>query len=83
MLYRACMRCTEFLSGRYSVNDREGFKGSIMTKVEGGYFITEEEGRRLLEIVGISQEITKMEEEIKSDISEMNACTDCIEANMQ
>lgn len=49
-----------------------------MTKVEGGYFITEEEGRRLLEIVKISQEIAKMEEEIKSDISEMNA-----EANMQ
>ena len=22
MLYRACVRCTEFLSGRYSVNDR-------------------------------------------------------------
>lgn len=75
------MRCTEFLSGRYSVNDRG--RVYIMTKVEGGYFITDEEGRRLLEIVGISQEIAKMEEEIKSDISEMNACTDCIEANMQ
>ena len=99
MLYRACVRCTEFLSGRFSVNDRG--RVYIMTKIENGYFMSDEEHSLMLEkfekietgLNKLSEMLEKMAKsledtqrdikEIKASHDRMNACMDRIESNMQ
>lgn len=99
MLYKARMRCTEFLSGRYSVNDRG--RVYIMTKVENGYFMSDEEHSLMLEkfekietgLNKLSEMLEKMAksledtqrgiDELEKGYDRMNACMDRIESNMQ
>ena len=93
------MRCTVFLSGRYSVNDRE--RVYIMTKVENGYFMSDEEHNLMLDklekiengLNKLSEMLEKMAksledtqrgiDELEKGYDRMNSCMDRIESNMQ